>query len=226
MDSMQICRGMTVGTAALRREEMEGVPTMVAVADPAESWSVARYVREADACAGHPAARGKAAGAGGGTGLYLDALVQGAGLCHAATRAREYAGNCRKKAGRRMARGTLLEALRAVDPEGARAAAPAGQRIVRRWRSITNRGETIRAHDRKNQEAPRYDAAYIGLAFRDQEDMKERIDRRSGCDGAGGLLDEVRALLAMRIAPEYRHAGHRLGVSGVLDGALTEAGGH
>ena len=48
VDSMQIYRGMTVGTAAPTAEEMEGVPHhMVAVADPAESWSVARYVREA-----------------------------------------------------------------------------------------------------------------------------------------------------------------------------------
>ena len=51
VDSMQLYRGMTVGTAAPTAEEMEGVPHhMVAVADPAESWSVARYVREADAC--------------------------------------------------------------------------------------------------------------------------------------------------------------------------------
>ena len=51
VDSMQIYRGMSIGTAAPTPEEMEGVPHhMIAVADPRESWSVARYVREADAC--------------------------------------------------------------------------------------------------------------------------------------------------------------------------------
>ena len=51
VDSMQIYRGMAVGTAAPTAEEMEGIPHhMVAVADPAESWSAARYVQAADLC--------------------------------------------------------------------------------------------------------------------------------------------------------------------------------
>ena len=45
-DSMQIYKGMTIGTAAPTAEEMEGVPHhMIAVADPAEQWSAARYAR-------------------------------------------------------------------------------------------------------------------------------------------------------------------------------------
>ena len=44
VDSMQIYRGMTIGTAAPTAEETEGIPHhMVAVADPAESWSVSRF---------------------------------------------------------------------------------------------------------------------------------------------------------------------------------------
>ena len=47
-DSMQIYRGMAIGTAAPTEAEMGGVPHhMIAVADPAEQWSAARYVREA-----------------------------------------------------------------------------------------------------------------------------------------------------------------------------------
>ena len=47
-DSMQIYRGMTIGTAAPTPQEMDGVPHhMIAVADPAERWSAARYVQEA-----------------------------------------------------------------------------------------------------------------------------------------------------------------------------------
>ena len=47
VDSMQIYRGMTVGTAAPTAEEMEGVPQhLIAVADPAEQWSAARSARE------------------------------------------------------------------------------------------------------------------------------------------------------------------------------------
>ena len=51
VDSMQIYRGMTIGTAAPTAAEMDGIPHhMVAVADPAESWSVARFQTAADAC--------------------------------------------------------------------------------------------------------------------------------------------------------------------------------
>ena len=51
VDSMQIYRGMAIGTAAPTPEEMEGIPHhMVAVADPAESWSVARFTERADRC--------------------------------------------------------------------------------------------------------------------------------------------------------------------------------
>ena len=55
-DSMQIYRGMDIGTAKATAAEMRGVPHhMIDVADPAESWSVARWAREA--AAGYPAAR-------------------------------------------------------------------------------------------------------------------------------------------------------------------------
>ena len=76
VDSMQIYRGMTVGTAAPTAEEMEGVPHhMIGVADPRESWSVARFTEMADGCIRDILARGKLPVLVGGTGLYLDALV-------------------------------------------------------------------------------------------------------------------------------------------------------
>ena len=179
VDSMQIYRGMTVGTAAPTAEEMEGVPHhMVAVADPAESWSVARYVREADAC-----------------GLYLDALVRGQDFA-----AGSQGGEIRRELQEKLAKDgaeALLEALRAVDPESAaRLHLRDEKRIVRALEVYYETGETIGAHDRKSREIPpRYDAAYIGLTFRDREDMKERIDRRVDAMVAQGLLQEVETLL-------------------------------
>jgi hypothetical protein len=91
----------------------------------------------------------------------------------------------------------LLEALRAVDPESAaRLHLRDEKRIVRALEVYYETGETIGAHDRKSREIPpRYDAAYIGLAFRDREDMKERIDRRVDAMVAQGLLQEVETLL-------------------------------
>lgn len=78
VDSMQIYRGMTIGTAAPTAAEMEGVPHhMIAVADPAESWSVARFCQAADGCIRDILARGRLPVLAGGTGLYLDALIRG-----------------------------------------------------------------------------------------------------------------------------------------------------
>ena len=78
VDSMQIYRGMTIGTAAPTPEETEGVPHhMVAIADPAESWSVARFTEEADRCVQDILRRGKLPILVGGTGLYLDAIISG-----------------------------------------------------------------------------------------------------------------------------------------------------
>ena len=78
VDSMQIYRGMTIGTAAPTSEETEGIPHhMVAVADPAEKWSVARFTEAADACIQDILRRGKLPILVGGTGLYLDAIISG-----------------------------------------------------------------------------------------------------------------------------------------------------
>jgi len=78
VDSMQIYRGMTIGTAAPTAEEMDGVPHhMIAVADPGENWSVARYVRSAVPIVDDILSRGKLPILVGGTGLWLDALVRG-----------------------------------------------------------------------------------------------------------------------------------------------------
>ena len=116
VDSMQLYRGMTVGTAAPTAEEMEGVPHhMVAVADPAESWSVARYVREADACVQDILRRGKRPVLVGGTGLYLDALVRGQDFA-----AGSQGGEIRRELQEKLAKDgaeALLEALRALGQE-------------------------------------------------------------------------------------------------------------
>ena len=77
VDSMQIYRGMAIGTAAPTAAEMEGVPHhMIAVADPAEQWSAARFCQAADACIQDILSRGKLPVLAGGTGLYLDALIR------------------------------------------------------------------------------------------------------------------------------------------------------
>ncbi len=123
-DSMQIYRGMTIGTAAPTAEEMEGVPHhMIAVADPAEQWSAARYAQAAIPIVDDILARGKLPILVGGTGLWLDAVVRGRGLCRGPRRRRRPQG----AAGAAGARGHRAAAggVAAGGP-GGRAAAPSG----------------------------------------------------------------------------------------------------
>ncbi len=75
-DSMQVYRGMDIGTAKPGLEERAGIPHhMIDLADPSEAWDVARFVSESNRVIGEIAARGKRALFVGGTGLYLHALV-------------------------------------------------------------------------------------------------------------------------------------------------------
>ena len=196
VDSMQIYRGMTIGTAAPTAEEMEGVPHhMIAVADPAESWSVARYVREADACVQDILRRGKRPVLVGGTGLYLDALVRGQDFA-----AGSQGGEIRRELQEKLAKDgaeALLEALRAVDPESAaRLHLRDEKRILRALEVYEETGEPMSRRDKRGREKPdRYQALYIGLNFRDRADLRQRIDRRVDEMMERGLAQEVRSLL-------------------------------
>ena len=225
VDSMQIYRGMTVGTAAPTAEEMQGVPHhMIAVADPAEQWSAAEYVSRATPVVDDILARGKLPVLVGGTGLWMDALIRGHGF------AKGHAGGAiRRELEARLEREgivPLLEELRQVDPESAERLHPADtKRILRALEAYRETGSTISAHNAATRMIPpRYDAVWIGLQFADRADMKALIDRRVDKMVQEGLLDEVRALLAMGL-PRNATAMQAIGYKeflGVLDGALTE----
>ncbi len=226
VDSMQIYRGMTVGTAAPTEQEMDGVPHhMVAVAEPEEQWSAARYVQEATPVIDGILARGKLPILVGGTGLWLDAVVRGREF--AAGRA---GGAVRKELEVRLAAegvAPLLEELRRVDPAAADRLHPADEkRILRALEVYRETGRTITEHNQETAALPpRYDAVWIGLQFADREDMKALIDCRVDHMVEAGLLEEVRALLG-RGLPRNATALQAIGYKeflGVLEGTATEA---
>ena len=196
VDSMQIYRGMTIGTAAPTPEETEGIPHhMVAVADPAEKWSVARFTEAADACIQDILRRGKLPILVGGTGLYLDAIISGLTFAPG-----EAGGAVRKELEAQLAQegiAPLWEELQQVDPESAARLHIADEkRILRALEVYRETGCTISEHNRRTAALPRrYDPIYIGLAFRDRSDMRDLIDRRVDAMMDAGLLGEVQALL-------------------------------
>ena len=223
-DSMQIYRRMTIGTAAPTEEEMEGVPHhMVAVADPTESWSAARYAAAAGPIVDDILARGKLPILVGGTGLWLDAVVQGRTFAggHAG-------GEIRKKLQQRLENegiDPLIAQLRQVDPDSAERLHPSDEkRILRALEVYLETGKTITAHNEETKKIPpRYDAVWIGLRFEDREDMKALIDRRVDKMVGEGLLEEVRQLLASGL-PREATALQAIGYKeflGVADGTAT-----
>ncbi len=225
-DSMQIYRGMTIGTAAATPDEMEGIPHhMLAVADPEESWSAARYAEAATPVVEDIFARGKRPILVGGTGLWLDALLRG----HRFAPGR--AGSAvRTHLETRLAEdgiGPLLEELRRVDPVSAEKLHPSDEkRILRALEVFRETGQTISAHDAAERALPpKFPSVKIGLRFADRENMKALIDRRVDAMVENGLLDEVRALLD-RGLPRSATALQAIGYkefAGVLEGEKTEA---
>ena len=199
-DSMQIYRRMDIGTAKPTEEEMGGVTHhMLDVADPAEDYSVARYVHDADACVRDILARGRLPIVVGGTGLYIDNLIAGRDFA-------SFTGAWREKLqarAREEGLPALHAELRRVDPDRAEKLHPNDEkRILRALEVWYETGETITAHDQRTRSLPpRYDALRVCLNFSRREDLWARIDRRVDQMMADGLEEEVRALLASGVPP-------------------------
>ena len=195
IDSMQIYKGMTIGTAAPPAVETGGIPHhMVAVADPGDNWSVARFAEAADHCIQDILRRNKLPVLVGGTGLYLDAIIAGRNFAPGAS-----GGTVRRELERELATGgikPLLTQLQEVDPASAEKLHPSDtKRILRALEVYRESGKTISQHNAETQSLPKkYDPIYIGLAFRDREDMKALIDQRVDRMMEDGLPEEVRAL--------------------------------
>ena len=195
-DSMQIYRGMDIGTAKPTLEEREGIPHhMLDVAEPGESYSVSRYVQEATACVEDILSRGKLPIVCGGTGLYIDGLIRGTDFQPAGTDngIREEL----EKEWEAQGAETMMARLAAVDPDSAgRLHLSDKRRILRALEVYLATGETITAHNARTKAIPpRFEAVMIGLNTQPRDILYGRIDRRVDVMLEQGLLQEVQTLL-------------------------------
>lgn len=202
-DSMQIYRGMDIGTAKATPEERASVPHhMLDVADPEENYSVARYVEEAASCCEDILSRGKVPVITGGTGLYIDSLLSG----------RDF-GDGDQDSGLRGSLNarydleggdSMLSELRGFDPERASVLHPSDKkRIVRAFEVYMLTGETITAHDARTKELPpRYHCLYIVSGFKERSLLYERINLRVTEMIGKGLFGEVQHLLDCGLSSE------------------------
>lgn len=219
VDSMQLYRGMDIGTAKLSLDERAGVPHhLLDIWDITEPASVATYQRLARATIADIHSRGRIPLLVGGSGLYVRAVLENF----------EFPGTderIRAELEAELARhgpAPLYERLASVDPGAAAEILPSnGRRIVRALEVISLTGERFTA--RLPEPAQVYAAVQLGVDL-DAAALDERIAVRVGHMWDAGLVDEVRRLagLGLRAGRTARNAlGYRQ-VLTYLDGQCTE----
>jgi tRNA dimethylallyltransferase len=194
-DSMQIYRGLDIGTAKPSKgQQAEIRHHLIDVADPDQPFSAADFSAAADAAIRNIVSRGKRVVVVGGTGLYIRALVSG--LVDSPSGAGEIRRTLQDDADR-IGNAAMLERLQQVDPELAAGLHPNNLvRIIRALEVHQLTGVPLSRYQKEHTFATRrYDALQFGITV-DRELLYTRIDERVDRMLAAGLLEEVAALLA------------------------------
>jgi tRNA dimethylallyltransferase len=217
-DSMQLYRGMDIGTAKLTEAEREGVSHhLLDIWDVTVTAAVAEYQTLARTAIDDILARGNVPLLVGGSGLYIRAVLEefdfpGTDPSIRARLEEELAA---------VGPASLYERLQHWDPAAAEKILPSnGRRIVRALEVIELTGRPFTAA--LPQPTPYYQSVQIGVD-REVAALDSRIERRVEMMWAAGLVDEVRALPAIR---DGRTASRALGYQQAiaqLDGEMTEA---
>lgn len=220
-DSMQLYRGMDIGTDKLPPEQRAGVPHHVLdIWEVTQPASVADYQARARAAVDDILARGRVPLLVGGSGLYVQAVLDNLTFPGTDPALRAELEEELARHGPRP----LHARLREVDPAAAEAILPSnGRRIVRALEVISLTGRPFPA--RLPSPEPVYPAVRLAV---DRDDVDQRVAERVAQMWAGGLVDEVRALVARGLR-EGRTARAALGYQQVLQllaGEITEEGAY
>ena len=225
-DSMQVYRGLDIGTAKPDADARARVPYhLVDILDPETPFSAMDYRTAAEAAVAGIRARGRLPVFCGGTGLYLDAFLRGDGGAPAADPALRQA---LLEEAQEKGAGALHAELCRVDPAAGAAIHPANvRRVVRALELYRATGVTKTEWDRRAAEQPpRYDAAVLCLTYTDRALLYRRIDERVDAMMAAGLLDEVKRLADAGVFGRSPTAAAAIGYKELLpclDGRATVA---
>jgi tRNA dimethylallyltransferase len=227
-DSMQVYRGMDIGTAKIQEHEMisrngKKIPHhLINILDPDEDFSVADFQVLARGLISEINARGKIPLLVGGTGLYVDAVINPYNFPELNT---DY--QLRKKLlekAEKCGNETLYRELAAIDPDTANKLHPNDvRRIARALEIYYQTGKTISQMQKEGQNKAAYTLVMIGL-FADRPFLYERINQRVDQMISKGLIEEVRELIQKGYSPKLKSMqglGYRQ-IAAYLTGILTK----
>lgn len=195
-DSMQVYKGMDIGSAKIRPEETKGVPHhLIDILEPDEDFHVLKFQTLAKAAMEDIWARARIPILTGGTGFYIQAVLYDIDFT-AASEDSEYRKSLERLA-REEGAETLHGMLKAVDEKSAEAIhANNIKRVIRALEYYKETGQPISAHNEaeRRKESP-YRFCYFVLNDT-REELYKRIDERVDRMLDDGLLSEVKALRA------------------------------
>mgnify|MGYP001233685542 CR=1 FL=1 len=192
-DSMQIYRGMDIGTGKITEKEKEGIPHyMLDIRDPNEAFSVAEFKRLVQAYIKDINGRHRLPLIVGGTGLYIQSVLYDYDF---SKRKRNPALTEKLEAiVKKEGIQPLYDKLRRVDPEQADKIHPNNyRRVIRALEVYETTGLTMSEYHRRQAKEAKYNYLLIGLEM-ERQLLYERIHQRVDQMLAQGLLDEVKSL--------------------------------
>lgn len=193
-DSMQIYKGLDIGSAKVTPEETEGIPHhLIDILEPDETFSVAQYVQKANEAAEEILKRGKMPILCGGTGLYISSFVDNVKFTESETdfSLRERLMREAEEKGTEV----LWQRLAQLDPKAAEAVHPNNvKRVVRALELYESTGLTLSEQNARSKliESP-YEPVMLALTG-ERELLYERINLRVDRMVEAGLFEEVKAL--------------------------------
>lgn len=202
-DSLQVYRGLDIGTAKPTPEMRARVPHhLIDLLPPDAPFTAADFCRHADLAIAGILGRGRWPIVVGGTGLYLRALVHG--LVDSPGEELTVRAEMQALAARE-GNEAVLARLRAVDPEAAARIHPNNLvRVIRALEVFHQSGRPLSSYWAEHGFAPeRYRCLKIGIQV-EREVLFSRIEARVDAMLAAGLVDEVRQLLAAGYGPDLK----------------------
>ncbi len=202
-DSMQIYRGMNIGTAKPTLEEQAGIlHHMIDIVDPGEPFSVADYQKMAREKIKEVADRGRLPILAGGTGLYVRAVIDPYNFIPANTDW-DLRSRLRQQA-RELGLEALYNRMSEVDPVAAERIHPNDERrIIRALEVYQTTGQPLSFWEQQpDEQRPIYDLIMIGL-HRPRPELYDRINRRVDLMLEHGLLEEAQNLLAQGLDEKF-----------------------